>query len=520
MLALTQLLTRAAQINGEATATVFGERRQSWTELQERVARLAGGLQGLGLVTDDRVAILALNSDRYLECSFGIPWAGGITQPINTRLAPPEIVHWLGDSGARFLLLDRHFVEVLKGIRSELPDLETAIFLDDGDLPAGLQAYESLLAGADPVPDAGRRGEDLAQLMYTGGTTGRSKGVELSHRAIVSNVLQCLPGLNLDEDSRCLHAAPMFHAADNFFCMCATAVAATQVIVPGFEPVSTMTTIASERVNSALLVPTMINMLVNHPALDEHDLACLETVVYGASPMPEQVLRRAMSVLPKTEFVQAYGQTEAGPVLTMLPARDHVLDGPNAGRVRSAGRPIACVDLEIRDEHDRPLPPGEIGEICARGPNLMSGYRNLPEVTEETLRGGWLHTGDGAYMDERGYVFIVDRMKDVIVSGAENVYSAETENALYQHPAVAECAVIGIPHDTWGEQVHAVVRLKPDTSATADELIAHCHELIAGYKCPRSIDFRDEPLPLSGAGKILKRALRAPFWEGQSRKVH
>jgi long-chain acyl-CoA synthetase len=281
-----------------------------------------------------------------------------------------------------------------------------------------------------------------------------------------------------------------------------------------------MTTIAAERVNAALLVPTMINMLVNHPALEDHDLACLETVVYGASPMPEQVLRRAMSVLPKTEFVQAYGQTEAGPVLTLLPARDHVLDGPGSERVRSAGRPIACVDLEIRDEHDRPLPSGEIGEICARGPNLMSGYRNLPEVTEETLRGGWLHTGDGAYMDERGYVFIVDRLKDVIVSGAENVYSAETENAVHQHPAVAECAVIGVPDEQWGERVHAIVRLKPNESLTEDALIEHCHSLIAGYKCPRSVTFREEPLPLSGAGKILKRALRAPFWEGRSRRVN
>ena len=520
MLALTQLLTRAARINGDATATIFGERRQSWQQLRDRVARLAGGLQGLGVGPDDSVAILALNSDRYFESLFGIPWAGGVVQPINTRLAPPEIVHWLSDAGARVLLIDRHFAEAFEGIRPSLPAIERIVWMDDGAPPPGLEAYEDLLNAAEPVPDAGRSGEDLAQLMYTGGTTGRSKGVMLSHRAVVSNVLQCLPGFRLDSGSRCLHAAPMFHAADNIFCLCATAVAATQVIVPGFEPVSTMQVMAAERISTVLLVPTMINMIVNHPDLDEYDLDSLAHVLYGASPMPEGVLRRAMTTLSGVEFVQAYGQTEAGPVLTMLPFRDHVLEGPGSERVRSAGKPIPCVDLEIRDHDDQPLAPGEVGEICARGPNLMSGYRNLPEVSETTLRGGWLHTGDGAYMDEHGYVYIVDRLKDVIVSGGENVYSAETENAVHQHPAVAECAVIGVPDEQWGERVHAVVRLKPDETLTEEALIAHCHTLIAGYKCPRSVTFREEPLPLSGAGKILKRELRAPYWEGRSRGVN
>jgi long-chain acyl-CoA synthetase len=519
MFALSQLLERSARINGGGTATIFASRRQSWEQLRERVRRMAGGLREMGVEADDRVAILSHNSDRYYESLFAVPWAGGVLQPINTRLAAPEMVHWLTDSGARVLLLDRHFAEAWSSIRESVPGIEAVVWLEDGEAPAGMRAYGELLTSA-PVEDAGRRDEDLATLMYTGGTTGRSKGVMLSHRAIVANVLQCLPQLTLDRHTRCLHAAPMFHAADGFFCVCAAAVGATNVIVPGFEPVSTMAAIAAEQVDAALLVPTMINMLVSHPAVTEHDLGSLSTVVYGASPMPEDVLRRAMGVLPGVSFVQAYGQTEAGPVLTILDAADHRLDGPDTGRLRSAGRAIPCVDLEIRDEHDRPLPVGEVGEICARGPNLMSGYRNLPEVSAETMRGGWLHTGDGAYMDAHGYVFIVDRLKDVIVSGAENVYSAEPENALHAHPAVAECAVIGIPHDRWGEQVHAIVRLKPGAEATEKELIEHCHGLIAGYKCPRSIEFRETPLPLSGAGKILKRELRAPYWEGQERGVH
>jgi long-chain acyl-CoA synthetase len=519
MFSLSQLLERSARVNGGGTATVFASRRRSWTELRHRVRGLAGGLRSLGLRPGDRVAILAHNSDRYYECLFGVPWAGGVLQPINTRLAPPEMVHWLTDSGARVLLLDRHFADAWSSIRESLPGIESVVWLEDEETPAGMRDYEDLLASA-PAEDAGRKDEDLATLMYTGGTTGRSKGVMLSHRAIVANVLQCLPHLTLDRHTRCLHAAPMFHAADGFFCVCAAAVGATNVIVPGFEPVSTMAAIASERVDAALLVPTMINMLASHPAVPEHDLSSLRTVVYGASPMPEDVLRRAMGVLPGVDFIQAYGQTEAGPVLTILDASDHRLDGTDTGRLRSAGRAIPCVDLEIRDERDRPLPAGEVGEICARGPNIMSGYHGLPEVSAETLRGGWLHTGDGAYMDADGYVYIVDRLKDVIVSGAENVYSAETENALHTHPAVAECAVIGIPHDRWGEQVHAIVRLKPGAAATEEALIRHCHGLIAGYECPRSIEFRETPLPLSGAGKILKRELRAPYWEGQERGVH
>lgn len=520
MYSLSQMLNRSARVNGQGTATVFRDRTRTWSELRDRVARLAGALHGLGVGDNDRVAILALNSDRYYEFYFGVPWAGGVFVPVNTRLAPPEIVHWLNDSKSRVLFIDRNFAEAWSAIRDQLRTIETVVYLDDDGAPAGMTAYEDLLARATPAEDSGRADEDLAALMYTGGTTGRSKGVMLSHRAIVSNVLQCLPSLTLDRHNRCLHAAPMFHAADGFLCMCCAAVGATNVIVPGFEPVSTMQIIERENIDAALLVPTMVNMVVNHPELEQHDLSGLGLIIYGASPMPEGVLRQGMRVLPGTRFVQAYGQTEAAPVLTILRAEDHVLDGSGAERVRSAGQPVLGVDLEIRDENDRILPLGEVGEICARGPNLMSGYWNLPEITEVTLRGGWLHTGDGAYMDEAGYVFIVDRLKDMIVSGAENVYSAETENAIYQHPAVAECAVIGIPHDKWGEQVHAIVRLKPDAEASEEELIAHCASQIADYKCPRSIEFRSDPLPLSGAGKILKKDLRAPYWQGRQRGVH
>jgi long-chain acyl-CoA synthetase len=520
MFALSQLLKGAVQINHGGAATIYGDRVRTWSELQDRIARLAGALRALGVRNGDRVAILALNSDRYYEYYFAVPWAGAVFVPVNTRLAPPEVGYWLNDSKSKVLFVDQHFVEAHGRIRDQLKTVETVIYLGEGETPDGMLAYEALIGAEPPVEDAGRCDDDLTALLYTGGTTGRSKGVMLSHRNIVANVLQSLRHVPMSISARALHAAPMFHAADGFFCMCGVTVAATNVIIPAFEPAATMKTIAAARVESALLIPTMINMVVNHPQLPEHDLSCLKHIIYGASPMPEAVIRKAMEELPQVRFIQAYGQTEASPVLTMLGPEDHAPDGPHPERLKSAGRALPGVELAIFDEHDQPVPNGEVGEICARGANVMLGYWNLPDSTEAALRNGWLHTGDGGRLDDDGYLYIVDRVKDMIVSGGENVYSAETENAVYQHPAVAECAVIGIPHDTWGEQVHAIVRLKPGASVSEEELIEHCKTLIAGYKCPRSIEFREAPLPLSGAGKILKKDLRAPYWEDRRRGVH
>jgi len=263
----------------------------------------------------------------------------------------------------------------------------------------------------------------------------------------------------------------------------------------------------------------MVNMLVNHPNLAEYDLSRLKQIFYGASPMPEAVLLKAMEAIPHIGFVQAYGQTEASPVITLLGPEYHTTSGPYAGKLTAAGKVIPGTDLAIMDEQDNPLGVGEVGEICFRGDNVMLGYWNQPGMTEEAMRGGWLHTGDGGRLDEDGVLFVVDRVKDMIVSGGENVYSAETEQAIYTHPAIAECAVIGIPHDSWGEKVHAIVRLKEGESVTELELIDHCKTLIAAFKCPKSIEFREDPLPLSGAGKILKKDLRAVYWEGRDRKV-
>jgi len=520
MSSLPQIIRHAVQLHGDSIATRYGDRSKTWRQLQERVARLAAGLNSLGIQEGDRVAILALNSDRYYEFYFGVAWAGAVFVPVNTRLAPAEFVHWLNDSGSKAVFVDDTFLPAIEQIREELESIEQFVYLGDGDLPEGYAGFEQLVADHAAVVPATRGGDDLAGLFYTGGTTGKSKGVMLSHRNLAVNVLQTLPYIGIEHDDVLLHAAPMFHIADGFFCLIGATLGCINVIVPGFEPELVLRTMQEKEVTAALLVPTMINMTVNYPGFADYDLSKLSQLTYGASPMPEAVIMKAMEVIPHVKLYQAYGQTEAAPVITVMGPEYHTTSGPLAGNLHGAGRAVAGVDLAIFDESGNRLPPDEVGEICVRGENVMLGYWNLPEQTAQALRDGWLHTGDGGRLSEKGMLFIVDRVKDMIVSGGENVYSSETEQAVYQHPAVAECAVIGIPHDEWGEQVHAVVVLKTGMSLGERELIDHCKALIAGYKCPGSITFRDEPLPLSGAGKILKKDLRAPFWKGQDRNVN
>jgi long-chain acyl-CoA synthetase len=520
MTQISQFVRRAVQTGADKIATVLGERRRTWTEFDDRIKRLAGGLHGLGLRPGDRVGILALNSDRYLECLFGLSLGGFVFVPINTRLAPPEIVFWLADSGCSALVIDAAFVPVLAKVMPETPELKRVIYIDDGVTPPGLVDYEAMLASAQPFEGSIGADNDLAGIFYTGGTTGRSKGVMLSHNNIMSNALNIFPSTLADEDTRFVHAAPMFHAADNAMTFLVTGFRGTHYFLPRYEPVALMKLIEEYRITLLLIVPTMINMLVNHPEVANHDLSSMQRLLFGASPMPEAVVRRAAEVMPGVKLVHLYGQTESSPVLTALDPRYMSFEGPDSGRVKSAGRSVLDCEIRIHDQDDNEVPRGTIGEICARGAMVMLGYWKQPEMTAHTLRNGWLHTGDGGYMDEDGFIFVVDRVKDMIISGGENVYSAETEEALYSHKAVAECAVIGVPDDIWGERVHAIVRLRPGMNATPQELIAHCHTLIANYKSPRTIDLWEEPLPLSGAGKILKTELRKPFWEGKEKRVN
>jgi acyl-CoA synthetase (AMP-forming)/AMP-acid ligase II len=325
--------------------------------------------------------------------------------------------------------------------------------------------------------------------------------------------------INMRDGIVYLHAAPMFHIADLLFFSAVTFMAGTHVVIPTFTPDSTLSAIETHRPNQVLLVPVMLQMVLQSEKLAQTDTTSLEQIAYGASPITEAVLKEAFKKFPNVAFLQAFGQTELSPVATILPSEYHVFDGPKAGKLRSAGRPTRVCEIRILDDQDAEVARGDVGQIAVKGPITMLGYWNKPDVTAETIKDGWVMTGDAGYMDDDGFIFLMDRVKDMIVSGGENVYSAEVENALGQHPAVATSAVIGIPSDQWGESVHAIVILHPNVTVTPSDLQAHCRTLIAGYKCPRSVEFRTEPLPLSGANKVLKIELRKPFWEGQDRQI-
>ncbi len=514
---VTQALLRNAQQRPLALATACAGRRRNWRQFVERVARYAGALRSLGLAAGDRVGIIALNSDYYLETFYAVPWAGGIIVPINTRWSQPEIAYALADAGVRILVVDEHHAELGRAL-SARTDMKLALL---GKVDAtGAAALEALIDGATPADEAGRGGDDVSGIFYTGGTTGRSKGVMLTHVNHVTNSLQLAAMMRAPEELSYLHAAPMFHIADALCVYMVTTLGGAHHVIPRFEPAACAAALQEHRVTDILLVPTMIQMLLDHLAQQRYDLSSLARLYYGASPIPEATLLRLFDALPDCAPVQLYGQTEAAPMITVLEGKYHVKEGPYAGRLRAAGRAIPCVELKIVDANDDEVPRGTVGEIVARGPNIMPGYWRMPSLSAQILRGGWLHTGDAAYMDDEGFIYISDRLKDMIISGGENVYPAEVEDVLYQHPSVAQCAVIGVPDPRWGERVHAIVVPKPGATRDAEAIIAHCRALIADFKCPRSVDFRDEPLPLSGAGKVLKTELRKPYWEDRARAVN
>jgi len=516
---LTQGLHRAVQRHPQQIATIFGSRQHSYRQYADRVAQLAGALQKLGMGKRDRVGMLGLNSDRYLEFYFGTWRGGGAVNPVNIRWSAAEIAYSLDDCDTRILLVDEQFKGLVAELRSRSKTLQTVVYTGDGATPDGMLNYETLLQSAAPVADAGCSGDDLAGVMYTGGTTGFPKGVMLSHDSLCANALAAVGEGMTRGDGRTLLIAPMFHIAAGAMMLAHAAVGGTFVIAPMFTPLGTLQVIQQHGVTHLLLVPTMIQLATDHPEAGQYDVSSVQVLAYGGSVISEAVLQRAMLRFPSAGFIQAYGMTELSPCATYLTAADHRGDSGKAGLLRSAGRATLTTEVRVVDIDGKEVPLGTVGEVAVRGPNTMLGYWNKPELTAAVLRGGWMHTGDGGRMDEDGYLYIVDRMKDMIVSGGENVYSAEVENALAQHPAVAASAVIGIPSDAWGEAVHAVVVLKAGVVATEQELSAHCNDLIAGYKCPCSVEFR-ESLPMTGAGKIQKTELRKPHWEGRTRSVN
>ena len=512
---LTMALHRNLQQQSDVIATICGDRVRTHRQSVDRIARTAAGIQAAGAQPGERIAILAMNSDYYHEVLLACCWADAVFVPVNIRWSMPEIVYSLIESEVTQLFVDPTFAGMVEEIRAEHPKITSVVHMSPDPAPDGMTAIDDLVAAHEPIEDAHRNGDELAGIFYTGGTTGTPKGVMLSHRNLMTSAVGSAAAGFVPLYGRLLHAAPMFHLADLAAWNATNAVGGSHVMIPGFEPVAAMQAISAHNVSFALLVPTMIQMLVDHPRIGAHDLSSMTHVLYGASAMSEAVMKRARAVFPDARFTQTYGMTEVAPVGTILLPEEH--NDPRLAR--SVGRAAAHSLVKIVGPDDEELPVGTAGQICIGGDHVMLGYLNKPQETAEALRGGWMHTGDGGYVDENGYVFLTDRLKDMIITGGENVYSIEVENVIAKHPSVASCAVVGIPHTIWGETVHAVIVLAPGAELTVDELREHCRAELAGYKCPTSMAVVDQ-MPISGAGKILKRALREQFAKGHDNGPH
>ena len=491
---------RAESCSADRLAVVFGDRCLTFMELGAECRKTAGALRSLGAMPGDRVAVLAPNSDHYLSLYVGAPAAGFVIVPLNTRHAEPELKYQLEDAGTRFLIAQGDVGDLGKCVEQVI-DMET-------DWPALVAAAEPIELGEGIDP------ETTAGFFYTGGTTGASKGVVLTHANLISNAWNVMVAMSMNGDDTYLVVAPMFHAAGTAAVLSAIWLGATQVVLGAFDPAATLDLLESEQATLTLGVPTMIAAMNREQAERPRDTSSLRMLYYGGSPIATDIVRSATKSFPNAEMCHLYGATELAPLATTLRNHELHLDGDLA---RSAGPPIVGVDVRIAAEDGAQVAAREVGHITVRGPNVMKEYWNMPEQTAEVLRDGWYWTGDLGFVDENGNLFLVDRSKDMIISGGENIYSTEVEEILFMHASVREATVFGIPDDQWGEAVHAVV--VAETPATQEELIEHCREHIAGYKVPKSIEFRTEPLPVSGPGKVLKRELRAPYWEDQESDI-
>jgi long-chain acyl-CoA synthetase len=518
---LNNILSHAVKLYPNKTALIDGDVRYTYRQASERVHRLAAGLQSLGVKPGENIAILANNSHRYWETYFVADIAGTPLAPLNIRLAAHELEFIVNDGEIKALFLGPEYLELFNAFKDKAQGIKHVILLD-GEAP-GTIPYEKLVAENEPLPGPARewQEDDMLNLCYTGGTTGLPKGVMLTQRNVVSNATHAAM-LGFKSTDTWLHVAPMFHLADAWACYTLTFMGGTHVFVPGFTPQGTLDAIQQHRVTKTILVPTMINFLINYPGVQDCDTSSLEMILYGASPMPVDRLLAAVNIFGPI-LLQAYGMTETAPLLTSWRPEwlDFSEDPAARKRLSSCGREIPGVEVRIVDlQTGEDVRPGQAGEIVARGPNVMKGYWKRLDATAEALRDGWMHTGDVATVDEDNFVYIVDRAKDMIITGGENVYSTEVENAIFEHPGVMEAAVIGVPDERWGEAVVAIVVPREGQNLTEDDIISHCKTLIAGYKCPKKVVFQSEPLPKSGPGKILKTELRKPYWEGQARGVN
>jgi long-chain acyl-CoA synthetase len=505
-----------------AVALVTESAELSWGALDERSNRVANALAGLGIGSNDRVAFLGKNAPEYFEVLFGAAKVGAVTVAVNWRLSASEIAFIVDDAQARVMVVGAEFAATARQLEGELTTVKTVLVYGHDD-PSDPRAasYQEWLAGATPDdPGHSAQPEDVAVQLYTSGTTGLPKGAMLTNAnmAVLHGAIEQM--FDIDQNSINLVALPTFHIGGAGYALAGMGQGCPTVLLRDFDPVAVIDALQRHRITNTFFVPAMLAALASVPGAADGDYSALRSILYGASPITEETLKLVMRTFG-CDFVQVYGMTETTGAITKLAAADHDPDGPRAALLRSAGKPFDWVEIRVVDPDtgvDRE--PGQVGELWTRSAQNMLGYWNQPEATAQTITGdGWLRTGDAGFLDEDGYIFLTDRIKDMIVSGGENVYPIEVENVLAGHEAVADVAVIGVPDEQWGETVKAVVVLRDGTSPDAASLIAYCRDRIAHFKCPTSVEFIDV-LPRNPSGKILKRELREPFWEGRQRRVN
>jgi acyl-CoA synthetase (AMP-forming)/AMP-acid ligase II len=513
-------LKKAMEFYPAKTGIVDGDRSFTYTQIGARVAALARFFQARNIAPQDRISILEVNSHAFLETYYAAAGIGAILNPLNYRLASREIAYILKDAGSRWLIANTQFAAQVQGLFEEETLLEGIVWIGgQPDMPAPIACHEyenTLAANPGPFQPVPVSEDQIAHLYYTSGTTGRPKGVMLTHKNVCLHALGTIAELNLSDTDIWGHIAPMFHLADAWATFAFTWVGARHVMVGQFEPETVMSVIETQRISLSNLIPTMLNLMIKHPRVGEFDFSSLRVILSGGAPIAPQVVRSIMESFG-CDYIQTYGMTETSPYLTFSILKQHLLDLSAEDRLRyksKTGRPFIAVDLKVMGENGSPVEADErqVGEIWVRGDTVTAGYWNLPQESEAAFTDGWLRTGDLAVVDQEGYVNIVDRKKDMIVTGGENVYSTEVENVLYMHPKVLEAAVFAVPDETWGEAVTAAVVLKKGETATVAEIIEFCKAHQASYKAPKTIVFLAE-LPKTGSGKIYKKGLRDPYWK-------
>jgi len=512
-------LRKAVDLYPEKVGVVDGDRSFTYTQIGERVSGLARFFQGQGIQSKDRISILEVNSHAYLETYYATAGIGAILNPLNFRLSPKEIAFILRDSGSRWLLAGAQFASVVEDILKEDTPLEGILWIGNSpSMAVNFQSHclENVINDHKGFFESvSIQEDDVAHLYYTSGTTGRPKGVMLTHKNVCLHSLGTIAELRLSDTDVWGHIAPMFHLADAWATFAITWVGARHVMVGQFEAEAVMATIEKEQITLSNMIPTMLNLMIKHPNVNKHDFSSLRVILSGGAPIAPEVVRSIAETFG-CDYIQTYGMTETSPYLTFSLLKQHLqgLSPEEQFKFKSkTGRPFIGVELKVVDENGNPVAADEqqVGEIWVRGDTITPGYWNLPEETKEAFSERWLRTGDLANVDAEGYVNIVDRKKDMIITGGENVYSTEVENVLYMNPKVLEAAAFGVPDEKWGEAITAAVVLKENETATEEEIISFCKQHQASYKAPKSIIFLDE-LPKTGSGKIYKKGLRDSYW--------